>query len=89
MYRRAAQVVALATAAIVITANPGAADTEAAKVTSAAIRAQGHACTDPVTAQRDPAASRPDQTVWLVACRDGRYRVQFMGEARPRIERLP
>jgi hypothetical protein len=74
---------------LIAPAGLNAADTEPAKVTATAIRAQGMACAEPVTAQRDPAASKPDEPVWLVACSDGRYRVRLMGEAKPRIERLP
>ena len=89
MYRRAAQILVVVASTLVVPASLQAADTEAAKVTAAAIRVQGMPCTEPVTAQRDAAASKPDQPVWLVACSDGRYRVHFAGETKPRIERLP
>jgi hypothetical protein len=87
MGKRRAQVLSLAI--LTLAASPAAADTEAAKVTAAAIRAQGHACAEPVTAQRDAAASKPDEPVWLVKCGDGNYRVRLMGAARPHVERLP
>ena len=89
MHRKSALILAVCASTLVVPASLNAADTEPAKVTGAAIRSQGMACAEPVTAQRDAAASKPDQPVWLVACSDGRYRVHFMGEAKPRIERLP
>jgi hypothetical protein len=77
--------VAIATA---VAAAGSAADSEAAKVTAVAVRAQGFPCTEPVSAQRDPAASKPDEAAWVLACSDARYRVQFMGDMRPKVELL-
>ena len=89
MHRQAAQILVLVASTLVVPASLNAADTEAAKVTAAAIRAEGMPCAEPVTAQSDAAASKPDEKVWLVACSNGRYRVRFMGDTRPRVERLP
>jgi hypothetical protein len=80
-----AAVVAIATGAEAA-GNP--ADSEAAMVTADAVRGQGFPCAEPVSAQRDAAASRPDEPVWILVCRDARYRVRFMGDMPAKIERL-
>jgi hypothetical protein len=63
-------------------------ESEAARVTAAAVRDRGLPCTEPVSAQRDAAASRPDEVVWVLVCSDARYRVRFMGDRPAQIERL-
>ena len=88
MNTRAAPVLILAACALATMTSPCAADTEAAKVTAAAIRAEGLPCAEPVTAQRDAASSKPDQPVWMVACGNAQYRVRFRGDTRPQVERL-
>ena len=64
------------------------ADSEAASVTADAVRAQGFPCTEPVSAQRDTAASRPDEAVWILVCSDARYRVRLRGDVPAEVERL-
>ena len=80
------------TAAVAIAASVAAAgsvaDSEGAEVAAVAVRAEGFPCAEPVSAQRDPAASKPDEAAWVLVCSDARYRVQFMGDMRPKVERL-
>ena len=64
------------------------ADDEAAKVTADKVRAQGFPCAEPVSAQRDQAASKPDETVWILDCKDARYRVRLMDDMPAKVERL-
>jgi hypothetical protein len=78
---------ALAIAAVVAAAGQ-AADSAAAKAVADAVRGQGLACTDPVSAERDPAESKPDEPVWILACQDARYRVRLMGDMPAKVERL-
>jgi hypothetical protein len=78
-------VIAIATA---VAAADDVADSEAAGVIADAVRAQGLPCTEPVSAQRDPATSKPDEPVWVLACHDARYRVRLMGDMPAKIERL-
>ena len=66
----------------------GVADSEAARVTADAVRAQGFPCKEPVSAERDPTASKPDEEVWVLRCGDARYRVRLMGDMPAKIERL-
>ena len=53
-----------------------------------AVRDRGFACKDVVSAERDAAASRPDEAVWILTCSDGRYRVRFKGDTGPQVEQL-
>jgi hypothetical protein len=53
-----------------------------------AVRDRGHACAQVVSAERDEAASRPDEAVWILTCSDGRYRIRFAGDTGPQVERL-
>lgn len=61
---------------------------DAAAVVADAVRDRGHACTKVVSAERDEAASRPDEVVWILTCSDGRYRVRFPGDTAPQVEPL-
>ncbi len=82
----------ITTAAVAIATSVAAAcsvaDSEAAKVAAVAVRAEGFPCAEPVSAQRDPAVSKPDEAAWVLVCSDASYRVQFMGDMRPKVERL-
>jgi hypothetical protein len=77
-----------ATVASAMAAAPAAyaADEAAAKDVADAVRAQGVACADPVSAERDPAASKPDAPVWILTCGDARYRVRLRGDRPAEIE---
>ena len=44
--------------------------------------------TSVISAERDVAASRPDEAVWILTCSDGRYRVRFRATPRPQVEPL-
>ncbi len=85
--RLATAMAAFAVAALVAAAG-GAADSEAAKVAADAVRAQGYPCTEPVSAERDPAAVEADETTWVLLCSDARYRVRFMGDSPAKVEPL-
>jgi hypothetical protein len=80
--------VAAVALAVALAAASSLADSQAAKVTADKVRAQGFPCTEPVSAQRDPAASRPDEAVWILDCSDARYRVRLMGDRPAMVERL-
>ena len=60
----------------------------AAEIVAAQIRAQGYACTRPVTAVRDGAASRPNETVWMLTCGNARYRVRLVPDMAAHITQL-
>jgi hypothetical protein len=83
---------AAAMAALVVTTvgavAGGVADSEAARVTSDAVRAQGYPCKEPVAAERDQSASKPDEEVWILQCADAHYRVRLRGDVPAKVERL-
>jgi hypothetical protein len=61
---------------------------DAADTVADAVRDRGHPCSHAISAERDKAASRPDEAVWILTCSDGRYRVRFPGDTAPQVERL-
>jgi hypothetical protein len=79
---------AAAALAVTLVSAGSLADGDAAKVTADKVRAQGFPCAEPVSAQRDPAASKPDEEVWILECSDARYRVRLMQDMPAKIERL-
>jgi hypothetical protein len=52
------------------------------------LRLQGYRCDDPVTAQRDPQLSKPDETVWNLRCSNASYRMRLTPDMAARIEKL-
>ena len=78
----------LAIAAMLIFGSAGASAQDAADTVADAVRAGGHPCARAVAAERDAAASRPDEAVWILTCSDGRYRVRFPGDTAPQVEKL-
>jgi hypothetical protein len=63
-------------------------DKAAAEIVAAQIRAQGYACTQPVAAERDQAASQPNATVWLLSCGNARYRVRLVPDMAAQVTQL-
>ena len=55
-----------------------AATEDAAQVVAAEVRAQGHACEEPVTATRDAAESTAEEAVWRLECANAAYRVRLV-----------
>jgi hypothetical protein len=60
----------------------------AADTVADAVRDRGHPCAQVLAAERDEAASRADEAVWILTCSDARYRVRFPGDTAPQVERL-
>ena len=50
------------------------------------IRSQGYACDKPKSATRDPQASKPYGTVWILACENARYRVTLVPNLAAKVE---
>jgi hypothetical protein len=59
-----------------------------AEIVAAQIRTQGYACTSPVAAVRDRAASRPNETVWVLSCGNARYRVRLVPDMAAQVTQL-
>jgi hypothetical protein len=87
MFNRVSQFTGLVLVTTLVTVS-GLAEDDAAKVVADAVRAQGFSCLEPISAQRDPAASNPDEAVWILECQDARYQVRFKGDTKAEIERL-
>jgi hypothetical protein len=51
-------------------------------------RAQGYRCDVRVSAERDPALSRPDEAVWILKCQNATYRVRLIPDMAARVEQL-
>ena len=82
-----AHLLQMAALGLLLGAGPLAAQ-DAAETVADAVRDRGHPCAQAVSAERDAAASGPDEAVWILTCSDGRYRVRFPGDTAPQVERL-
>jgi hypothetical protein len=80
MPRRHLQLRFLIIAAVVVSLGGGhaVADETPKEILAAKIRMQGFACHKPVSAERDRAASKPNEAVWLLRCQDYSYRVRIV-----------
>ena len=70
------------TAAIAIIASSLAAAADEAQVDASIVadqvRNQGFSCSDPVSATRDEANSKPDQAAYVLTCADASYNVRLI-----------
>jgi hypothetical protein len=69
-------------------APPLAAQETAKYIIAAHIRAQGYSCIAPQSARRDIRASRPDEAVWLLKCKDATYRVRLVPDMAANVEKI-
>jgi hypothetical protein len=53
------------------------------------IRKQGYECKNPQSAERDAAASQPDDAAWILNCEGVSYRVKLIPNMAATVERLP
>jgi hypothetical protein len=53
------------------------------------IRRQGYECKNPVSAERDAAASKPDDAAWILKCEGVTYRVKLVPNMAATVEKLP
>ena len=53
------------------------------------LRRQGYACDNPVSAERDPAASKPDEAAWILTCEGVAYKVVLVPNQAAKVEKLP
>ena len=67
----------------------GAVSQESAKnIIAAQIRRQGYQCRAPQSAEREPAASKPDEAVWLLRCDGATFRVRLVPNLAAKVERV-
>ena len=74
--------------AVPATAQTNDADNAAADDIAAQIREEGYTCDDPVNAQSDPQASAPNETVWILSCKDDSYRVRLVPDMAADVEKI-
>lgn len=55
-------------------------------IIAAQVRMQGHTCNEPLRAERDMLASRPNEAVWTLTCENATYRVTLVPDMAARIE---
>lgn len=53
------------------------------------IRKQGFECKNPESATRDPAASKPDDSAWILKCEGATYKVLLIPKMAAKVEKLP
>jgi hypothetical protein len=73
-------------AAVALLAGPAAAQEKPAEIIAAHIRTQGYACENALAAQRNRKASRPNETVWILRCSNGTYRVRLVPDMAASVE---
>jgi hypothetical protein len=57
-------------------------------IIAAQIRDQGYECVKPQSAKRDVAQSAPNETVWVLDCESGSYRVTLVPDLAAKVEKL-
>lgn len=63
------------------------AESEAADDVATQIREQGYDCQDPTSAKPDPHASQPNETVWILTCKNASYRVRLVPDMAAEVEK--
>jgi hypothetical protein len=74
-------------------------DRAAADIVATQIRSQGYACdepssakpdqkAEPSSAKPDQKASRPDETAWILTCKNATYRVKLVPDMAAQVEQL-
>ncbi len=57
-------------------------------IIAAQVRAQGYACDQPRSAERDAQASKPNEEVWVLQCEGAQYRVRLVPDLAAQVETL-
>ena len=58
------------------------------EIIAAQIRDQGYECVKPQSAKRDVEQSAPNETVWVLDCESGSYRVTLVPDLAAKVEKL-
>ncbi len=58
------------------------------EIIAAQIRDQGYVCEKPQSAKEDRAQSAPNETVWVLDCESGTYRVTLVPDLAAKVELL-
>lgn len=81
----------LAPAVLVAAILPAAADDDsgAATIVADQVRSQGYDCSEPATAAKDAASSKPDVPVYVLTCANATYRVEVIPDQGAKITTVP
>jgi len=63
-------------------------DRAAADIVATQLRSQGYACDEPSSAKPDQKASKPDETAWILTCKNATYRVRLVPDMAAQVEQL-
>ncbi|MHB2166437.1 hypothetical protein [Alsobacter sp. R-9] len=80
--------VAVAGAALVVTAAAAMAQETTIGIIADHIRNQGYACKTPESATRDAQASKPNEAVWILKCDGVSYRVRLVPDMAAKVEKI-
>jgi hypothetical protein len=58
------------------------------EILAAKLRSQGFACEKAESARKDEGQSHPNETVWILNCTDGSYKMTLIPNMAARIEKL-
>jgi hypothetical protein len=59
---------------------------DAKDIIAAQLRSQGYACSNPISATRDPKTSKPNATVWILVCENATYRATLVPNLAAQVE---
>jgi hypothetical protein len=59
-----------------------------ANIVATQIRRQGYECHKALSAERDQAASKPDEVVWVLRCDNATYRVRLHPDMAAEVKRI-
>lgn len=61
---------------------------QAKDIIASQLRRQGVTCDQPESAERDSAASTPNETVWVLRCKNAAYRVRLVPDMAAAVDRI-
>jgi hypothetical protein len=67
---------------------PSIAQENPAEIIAAHIRMQGYACDKALNAERNAKISKPNETVWMLQCSNGSYRVRLVPDMAAAVEQV-
>ena len=67
---------------------PASADETPGDIVAAQILTQGYACETPRVADRDGQASKPNEAVWILRCKNATYRVRLVPDMAAQVTQL-
>jgi len=79
---------ALAPACLVVAVGSAAAQDDVAVLVADQVRSQGFVCAKAISAERDAAASAPNETVYVLKCEGATYRVVLIPDQAAKVTKV-